>query len=106
MPLQNLRIEKQSQTYKGRVALRGDVVNNDSGSYAVFTQQGSSAWHMTAAQVLDSISRLSGCAGQASNAVSAHTQVKMEDAPTLLELWASECQAIWIPLPRSRRPKT
>ena len=80
MPLQNLRIGKQSQTHKGRVALRGDVVNNDSGSYAVFTEQGSSAWHMTAAKVLDAISRLSGCAGQASNAVSAHTQVKMEDA--------------------------
>ena len=81
-------------------------MNNDSGSYAVFTEQRSSAWHMTAAKVPDAISRLPGCAGQASNAVSAKTQVKMEDAPTLLELSESECQAFWISLPRSRRPKS
>ena len=35
---------------------------------------------MTAARVMDIISRLPGCAGQAADAVSAHTQVKMEDA--------------------------
>ena len=36
---------------------------------------------MTAAKVMDIISRLPGCAGQAADAVSAKTQVKMEDAP-------------------------
>ena len=35
---------------------------------------------MTAAKVMDIISRLPGCAGQAADAVSAYTQVKMEDA--------------------------
>ena len=33
---------------------------------------------MTAAKVMDIISRLPGCAGQAADAVSAYTQVKME----------------------------
>ena len=61
--------------------LRGDFVQDDSGSYAVLTEQGSSASQMTAAKVMDIISRLPGCAGQAADAVSAHTQVKMEDAP-------------------------
>ena len=36
---------------------------------------------MTAAEVMDIISRLTGCAGQAVDAVSAYTLVKMEDAP-------------------------
>ena len=36
---------------------------------------------MTAAKVTDIISGLPGCAGQAADAVSACTQVKMEDAP-------------------------
>ena len=37
---------------------------------------------MTAAKVMDIISRLPGCAGQAADdAVSAYTQVKMDDAP-------------------------
>ena len=63
--------------------LRGDIVNNDSGSYAVFTEQGSSASQRTAAKVMDITSMLPGCSGQAADAVSAYTQVKMEDASTL-----------------------
>ena len=40
---------------------------------------------MTAAKVMDLISRLPGCAGQAADAVSAYTPVKMEDASKLLQ---------------------
>ena len=79
--------------------LRGDVVKDDSGSYAVFTEQGSSASQMTTARVLDVIARLLGCAGQASDA-----KVKMKDAPTLLKLPKSECPDIWIRLPRCKWP--
>ena len=75
----------EHQKYKGRVVLRGDVVKDDSGSYAVFTEQGSSASQMTAAKIMDIISRLPGCDGQAADAVSAYTQVKMEDAQKLLK---------------------
>ena len=52
-----------------------NIVKDDSGSYAVFTEQGSSASQMTAAKVMDIISRLPGCARQAADAVSAYTQV-------------------------------
>ena len=51
-------------------------MKDDSGSYAVFTEQGSSASQMTAAEVMDIISRLPGCAGQAADAVSACTLAK------------------------------
>ena len=61
-------------------------MKDDSGSYAVFTEQGSSASQMTAAKVMDITSRLPGSAGQAADAVSARTQVKMEDAPSFLKL--------------------
>ena len=77
--LKNAELEAKHQKYKGRVVLRGDIVKDDSGSYAVFTEQGSSASQMTAAKSMDIISRLPGCAGQAADAVSAYTQVKMED---------------------------
>ena len=40
---------------------------------------------------MDIISRLPECAGQAADAVSVHTQVKMEDASTLLRIPKSEC---------------
>ena len=76
----NAELEPKYQKYKGRVVLQGDFVKDDSGSYAVFIEQGSSASHMTAAKVIDVIARLPVCAGQAADAVSASTQVKMEDA--------------------------
>ena len=57
-------MEAKHQKYKGRVVLRGDIVKDDSGSYAVFTEQGFSASQMTAAKIMDIISRLPGCAGQ------------------------------------------
>ena len=80
--------------------LRGDIVKFDSGAYAVFTEQGSSASQMTAAKVLDIISRLPGCSGQAADAESAYTQATMEDASTLLKIPKSECPDIWIRLPK------
>ena len=68
--LKNAELEAKHQKYKGRVVLRGDIVKDDSGSYAVFTEQGSSASQMTAAKIMDIISRLPGCDGQAADAVS------------------------------------
>ena len=81
-------------------------MKDDSGSCAVFTEQGSSASQMTAAKVMDIISRLPGCAGQAADAVSAFTKVKMEDAPKLLKIPKSKCPDIWIRLPRHKWPKS
>ena len=83
--LKNSKLEPQYQKYKGRVVLRADIVKDDSGSYAVFAEQGSSASQMTAARVMDITSRLPGCAGQAADAVSAYSQIKMEDAPSLFK---------------------
>ena len=84
--LKNSELEPQYQKHKGRVVFWGDIVNDDSGSNAVLTEQGSSASQMTAAKVMDIIPRLPGCAGQAADAVSAETLVKMEDAPQSLKI--------------------
>ena len=78
--------------YKSRVVLRGDIVKDDSGSYAVFTEQGSSASQMTAAKVMDIIYRLPGCAGQAADAVIENSKI--------------ECPDIWIRLPRRKWSKS
>ena len=88
MDLRHLKyseFEPQFQKYKGRVVLREGIVKDDSGSYAVFTEQGSSASQMTAAKIMNIISRLPGCSGQAADSVSAYTQVKMKDASTVLK---------------------
>ena len=74
--LKNAELEANHQKYKGRVVLRGEIVKDNSGSYAVFTEQGSSASWMKADKIMDIISRLPGCDGQAADAVWAYTQVK------------------------------
>ena len=104
--LKNAELEAKHQKYKGRVVLRGDILKDDSGSYAVFTEQGSSASQMTAAKNMDIISRLPVCDGQAADAVSAKTQDKMEDAHKLLKISKSECPDIWIRLPRHKWPES
>ena len=85
--------------------LRGQIVLDDSRNYAVFREQGASASHMTAPKVLDTVSRLPGCSGQSSDAVSAETQVKFKDAPELLRLPEEDCPIIWIRLPINQMPE-
>ena len=68
--------------------------------------KGSSASQITAAKVMDVKSKLPGCAGQAADAVSAYTQVQIEDAPSLLKIPKSECPDNWIRLPKHRWPKS
>ena len=69
--LKNSELEPQFQKCKGRIVLRGDIVKDDSGSYAEFTEQGSSASQLTAAKVMNIKSRLPGCTGQGADAASA-----------------------------------
>ena len=85
---------------------RQSIVKDHDGACAVFTEQGSSASQMTAAIVMTVIARLPDWDGQAVDAVSAYTQVKLEDAPRLLNIPQSECPVMWIRLPRHRRPKS
>ena len=104
--LKNAELETKHQKYKGQFLLRGDVVKDKSGSYAVFTVKGSSASQMTAAKIMDIVSRLPGCDGQAADAVSAYIQVKMEDSHKLFKIPKSECPDIWIRLPRHKWPES
>ena len=96
----------KNSKYKGRTVLGGDIVTDDAGAYAVFTEQGSSSFQMTVAKAMDVVPSLPDCDGQAAAAVSAYTQVKLEDAPRLLGIPKSECPDFWIRLPRHKWPKS
>ena len=67
------------RSYKGRVVCRGGQVRDESGFYAVFSEQGTSASHLAAAKFLDAISRFPDCDGENADASSAYTQVRFED---------------------------
>ena len=79
-------------------------MKDDSGTYAVFIEKGSSSSQMTAAKVMDIIARLPRCSGQAADAASASTRVNKEDAPSLFKIPKSECPDIWIRLPKHTWP--
>ena len=104
--LKNAELETKHPKYKGRVVLRGGIVKDDSGlmQYSLNKDHQHLKWQPP--KVMDIISRLPGCAGQAADAVSAYTQVKMEDAPKLLKIPESEGPDIWIRLPRHKWPKS
>ena len=53
---------------------------------------------------MDALARLPGCDGQAADAVSAYTQIKLKDSPRLLKTPKSECPDVWIRLPRHQWP--
>ena len=91
----------EDQKYKGRIVLRGDIVKDDLGSYAVFTEQGS---QMTATKVMDIISRLPGCLGQAADASNICLFPGKDGRCSKIP--KSECPDIWIRLPRHKWPKS
>ena len=104
--LKNAELEPKLQKYKDRVVFRGDIVIDDSGAHAAFTEQGSSASHMTPPKVMDLIARLPDCDGRVADAISAYTQVTLEDTSRLLKIPKSECPDVWIRLPRHKWPKS
>ena len=77
-----------------RVVLWEDNVKDEEGYRAVCTEQVASASQMAAAQFLDTISKIPGMAAETSDAIPAHTQVKINDAPSLLRLPMEECLEI------------
>ena len=102
----NSALEQKFQKYEGRAVLRGNVVKDDSGSYAVFTEQGSSASQMTAAKKYW---------------ISKQDQDAQDKQPTQYQLtpkskwrthqhcWKFRSQTgpdIWIRLPRHKWPKS
>ena len=56
----NNSVPEKSTNTKGYVVLHGYTVPDDTGSCVVYTEQGSSSSHMTAAKVLDVMSKLPG----------------------------------------------
>ena len=94
-------LSKDKQKYKGRVVFRGDNVRDESGFFAVYSEQGTSASHQSAAKFLDAIARFPNCSGEDSDAQSAYTQVLLEDM-----IADGSHVETWITLPVNRRPKS
>ena len=57
----------------GRIIFRGDIVRDESGFYAVFSEQGTSASHTAAAKFMDAIANFPVNEGEDADAVGAYT---------------------------------
>ena len=103
--IKNSQLGKEFWTYKGRIALRGDNVRDENGSFAMFNEQVASASHsMAAAKLMDAIARMPGNNGGNSDAVGAYTQVSLAEASKLLG--KDVVTTSWISLPPHRRPNS
>ena len=104
--LKNAELEAKHQKYKSRVVLRCDIVKDDSGSYAVFTEQGSSASQMTAAKNHGYHLQIAWLRWTSSRRSISLCPSKMENAHKLWKITKLECPDIWIRLPRHKWPKS
>ena len=109
---ENAESELKLQKYKGRVVHRGDIVKDDSGACAVFTEQGSSASQMTAAEVNGRYIKATRlCRTTRRRSTCSHPKVRMEDAPRLLNISQFRMSIyiyiyIWIRVRRHKMPKS
>lgn len=109
--LRTLRHEKHSElpmhlrTYKGRVVFRGDIVKDEEGWYAVFSEQGTSSSHIAATKFMDALARCPGNHGEGSDAVAAYTQVRIDEDLTYLLGKGSKFVDTWVSIPRNRWPQ-
>ena len=105
LPPGAVRVGNTSSKIRKTSCASNKCVKDESGCEAVFAEQSPSASPVTRAKVLHAISRLPRMAGEANDAISAYTQVKMKDASSsrLLSFPQTECPTVWIRLPRDRR---
>ena len=80
----------------------GDIATDDTGAHAVYKACRRPKW--LPQKWWDVVARLPDCDGQAADAVSAYTQLELEDTHRLLKIRKSGCPDIWIRLPRHRWP--
>ncbi len=69
-------ITQGPRRYKGRVVFRGDPVRDETGFYAVLSEQGTAASHLAAAKFRAAIARLPGNDGEYSDVVGTYTQTE------------------------------
>ena len=98
----NAEFEPKLQKYKGRVVLRVDIVKL--AQFLLNRARLRPRWLLQKKVAV--IASLPVCDGQAADAVSAYTQVKLEYAPRSLKIPKSECPDVWIRLPRHKWPKS
>ena len=102
--LKNAELEAKHQKYKGRVVLRGDIVKDDSGAYAMFTEQGSSASQMTASKVMDVIPKITSFCKKKKNQRNINLHPHEKDAPRLLKIPRFKYPNMYIRFPRHNWP--
>ena len=100
--LKNAELEPKYQKYKGWVVLRGDIVKDDAGSYAVFTELGFVCISNNGSNCSGCHCQDTRCAGQAADAVSAHTQVLQKCS----NFQSQNVQIFGVRFPRHRWPKS
>lgn len=96
-------LQLEDPEYKGRVVFRRDIVRDNDGYYTVFSEPGTSSSHMAATKFLDAIARMPDCDGEDSDAMSAYTQVKLDEIGKNRGK-GHEFVDTWVSLPKANIP--
>ena len=75
--IKHFELDKKYWIPKGRVVFVGNRVADQSGFAALFSEQGSSSSHLTAANLLDAIGHMPGMSVENADATGAYTQSPM-----------------------------
>jgi DNA (cytosine-5)-methyltransferase 1 len=100
--IKNYELDPSMWKYKGRIVFRGDLVKDETGHKAVFTEQSTSASYMAGTKFIDIIARFPGCKGEDADATSAFTQITLKEAEEILGI--EHVPETFISLPKDRWP--
>ena len=98
-----LNLPPERNIFKGRIVFRGDIVKDEQGYYAVFSEQGTSSSHIAATKFMDALARFPGNDGEDADARGAYCQIKMEDYMHMLGPIGEKVET-WISLPKHKHP--
>lgn len=93
--IKNSQLPEAQHVYKGRVVLRGNCINDDTWCFAVFSEQGTSASHMAASNMLAALAHMPDMEGQDADACGAYTQSDLHGDDTWVELPQHQWAASW-----------
>jgi hypothetical protein len=86
-----LNLPQLKKVYKGRIVFRGDIVKDETGYLAIFSEQGTSSSQLEAAKMMDALAHASvddqeECDGEEGDAIGAYTPALLGGPKTWIRI--------------------
>ena len=78
--IRNYELGGEKWVDEGKIVFRGDLIKDETGHKAVFTEQSTCASYMAGTKFIDTVARFPRCKGEDADAKSAFTQITFKEA--------------------------